>query len=203
MGETAELTERDVFVHPRALCESEQVGAGTRVWAFAHVMKGAVIGRDCNVCGHAFIESGVRIGSGVTIKNQVMVWEGVVIEDDVFVGPGVIFTNDRRPRSSRMAEAMERYSNPENWLLPTTVRRGASIGAGAIIVCGNTIGEYAMVGAGAVVTADVPKHHLVVGNPATTAGLVCTCGGRLDERLVCRECSCVAVGVELQSYTSR
>ncbi len=160
-----------VFVHPQGLCESDRVGPGTRIWAFAHVLPGAVIGSDCNICDHAFIEGGAAIGSGVTIKNAVLVWDKVTIEDDVFVGPNAVFTNDLRPRA-----AIKRAR--EAWL-PTLVRRGATIGANATIVCGVTIGEHAFVAAGAVVARDVAPHALVAGNPARFLGWVCTCGERL------------------------
>jgi len=160
-----------VFVHPQGLCESDSVGPGTRIWAFAHVLPGAVIGSDCNICDHAFIEGGAAIGSGVTIKNAVLVWDKVTIEDDVFVGPNAVFTNDLRPRA-----AIKRAR--EAWL-PTLVHRGATIGANATIVCGVTIGEHAFVAAGAVVARDVAPHALVAGNPARFLGWVCTCGERL------------------------
>src|SRR2546423_1628096 len=118
----------DVFVHPNAVCESEQVGPGTRIWAFAHVMKGAVVGRDCNIGGHAFIEAGARIGDRVTVKNQTMVWNGVEIADDAFIGPGVSFTNDAYPRSARMPHAAValRYADQSRWLARTRVEVGAS-----------------------------------------------------------------------------
>jgi acetyltransferase-like isoleucine patch superfamily enzyme len=176
-----------VFVHPQALCESNQVGDGTRIWAFAHVMPGAIVGRDCNVGGGAFLESGAIVGDRVTIKNQVMLWNGVVVADDCFLGPGVLFTNDRTPRSPRMREAAPRYVE-NRWCSQTFVERGASLGAGAVVVCGVTIGQYALVGAGAVVTRDVPAHQLVVGNPARLLGWVCVCGCRLPAELVCSEC---------------
>src|ERR1700730_14708952 len=158
----------DIFVHPRALCESEQVGLGTRIWAFAHVMKGAAIGRDCNIGDNAFIETGARIGDRVTIKNQAMVWDGVEIEDDAFIGPGVSFTNDAFPRSPRMRlPAVDaRYRSEEGWLLRTRVENGASIGARCVILAGLKIGAYAMVAAGAVVTREVSAHALVAGMPA-------------------------------------
>jgi UDP-2-acetamido-3-amino-2,3-dideoxy-glucuronate N-acetyltransferase len=178
-----------VFVHAAALCESDTVGSGTRVWAFAHIMRGAVIGRDCNIGDHAFIETGARLGNGVTVKNQVMVWDGVTVEDHVFLGPGVIFTNDRYPRSPRLPIVHERYGHPENWRVPTLVQQGAAIGAGAIIVCGRTIGRYASVGAGAVVTRDVPDQRLVVGNPARIVGWACLCGAPLDAALHCALCA--------------
>ncbi len=180
--------ENSVFVHPAALCESDRIGADTRIWAFAHVMDGAVIGRECNICDHVFVERGARIGNRVTVKNGVTVFDGVVIDDDVFCGPGMIFTNDRYPRSARMPEVAHRYSRPENWLLHTKVRRGATIGAGAIILCGVTLGCYASVAAGAIVTADVPDHGLVVGQPARLTGWVCFCGLPLDDDLACPSC---------------
>jgi UDP-2-acetamido-3-amino-2,3-dideoxy-glucuronate N-acetyltransferase len=166
-----------VFVHDRALCESEEIGPRTRVWAFAHVMKGARVGADCNVCDHAFIEGGAVVGNKVTIKNAVQVWDRVTVEDEVFLGPGMIFTNDPRPRAA--------FKKPASEFLPTRVRRGASIGANATIVCGTTIGEQAFVGAGAVVIRDVPPHALVVGNPARRIGWMCSCGERLPASLAC------------------
>ena len=177
-----------VFVHPSALCESTGVGSGTRVWAFAHVMKGAKIGDDCNIGDGAFIESGAVLGNRVTVKNQVMVWDGVVIEDDVFIGPGVIFTNDGQPRSPRMPEIAPRYSRAENWRLTTVVQRGASLGAGAVLLPGITIGEYALVGAGSVVTRDVAPHQLVRGNPARPNGWVCCCAKALGDDGRCAAC---------------
>jgi UDP-2-acetamido-3-amino-2,3-dideoxy-glucuronate N-acetyltransferase len=178
------------LIHPQALCESNQIGDGTRVWAYAHVMPGAVVGRDCNIGDGAFIEGGAVVGDRVTIKNQVMLWSGVTICDDCFVGPGVIFTNDRTPRSPRMTSAAGRYRTTEAWRFPTIVEEGASLGAGAVVVCGITIGRHAMIGAGAVVTRDVAAHALVVGNPARPVGWVCRCGSRLNEELACDHCGC-------------
>lgn len=173
------MDEGSVFIHPLALCESEQVGNGTRVWAFAHVMPEAVVGANCNIGDHAFIESGARIGDHVTVKNNVLVWDRVTVEDDVFIGPNVVFTNDLNPR-------VVFKKNPQDFS-PTLVRQGASIGANATIVCGTTIGEQAMIGAGAVVTRNVPAYALVVGNPARRTGWVCACGMKLPSSLVC-EC---------------
>jgi acetyltransferase-like isoleucine patch superfamily enzyme len=170
------MTPPEVFVHENGLCESDDVGRGTRVWAFAHVMKGAIIGAECNICDHAFVEAGARVGDHVTVKNNVLIWDGVSIEDSVFLGPNVVFTNDLFPRVSFRKE-----------FVPTLVRRGATIGANATIVCGTTIGEHAFIAAGAVVTRDVPPHALVAGNPARQIGWACECGMRLPDTL---RCSC-------------
>lgn len=166
------------FIHPQALCECADVGAGTRVWAFAHVMPGARVGRDCNLGDHAFVESGARIGDRVTVKNGALVFEGASIEDDVFLGPACMILNDRTPRSPRMAEVVARYAD-KGWLRETRVCQGASIGGGAILLPGIRVGRYALVGAGAVVTKDVRDHTLVAGNPAEERGFVCVCGATL------------------------
>jgi acetyltransferase-like isoleucine patch superfamily enzyme len=150
------------FVHPRGLCESTQIGAGTRVWAFAHVLPGARIGADCNICDHVFIENDVSVGDRVTVKCGVQLWDGVSLEDDVFVGPNASFTNDVMPRSKQYPARF----------LRTRVGRGASIGANATILPGLTIGSGAMVGAGAVVVRDVPPNAIVAGNPARIVGYV-------------------------------
>jgi len=154
------MPTNDVFIHGHALCESDIVGAGTRIWAFAHVLAGASIGEDCNICDGVFIEGGVVVGDRVTVKCGVQLWDGVVLEDDVFVGPNATFTNDPFPRSRQWHE-----TNPE-----TIVRAGASIGANATILPGLEIGLEAMVGAGAVVTRSVPPHAVVTGNPARITG---------------------------------
>ena len=173
------MTDTKVFIHPLALCESDNIGPGTRIWAFAHVMKGARVGSDCNIGDHSFVETGAVIGDRVTVKNGVLIWNGITIEDDVFIGPGAVFINDRYPRSPRMAAATEvtyRYSAESRWLARTRVERGASIGAAAVLGPGLTIGTFAVVGAGAVVTNSVPAHRLVLGVPAREAGWVCVCG---------------------------
>lgn len=144
------------FIHPLADVQSNQIGAGTRVWQFSVILSGAVIGRDGNICSHCFIENDVRLGDRVTIKSGVQLWNGVVIENDVFIGPNVTFSNDKHPRSGQRDFVCE----------VTVIEQGASIGAGAVILPGIRIGAGAMVGAGAVVTRDVPAGVTVVGNPA-------------------------------------
>ena len=153
---------KDVFIHPHALCESPSIGPRTRVWAFAHILPGASIGADCNICDHVFVENDVVIGDRVTIKCGVQLWDGLRIDDDVFVGPNATFSNDKYPRSKH-------YERP---MLQTCVERGASIGGGAAILPGVRIGRDAMVGSGAVVTHDVPARAIVSGNPARIVGYV-------------------------------
>jgi len=166
---------KEPSIHPTSIVDTQHIGQKTRIWAFANIMKDVHIGADCNIGSHCFIESGAMIGNNVIIKNGSMIWEGVTLDDGVFVGPGVLFTNDRHPRSRLLPQARRRYDT-QGWPLPTLVRRGASIGAGAIIIAGITIGEFAMVGAGAVVTYDVPPYALVTGSPARVQGWVCGCG---------------------------
>lgn len=169
----------EVFVHPKGICDSDSVGPGTRIWAFAHVMKGARVGRDCNIGEGAFIESGAVLGNHVTVKNGVAVWDRVTVEDYVFLGPHCVFTNDRIPRSHP-----DYRTPPEQWL-PTRLCAGASVGANATLVCGVTIGPFAFVAAGAVVIRDVPAHSMVAGNPARHLGWACRCGRRLPGDLLC------------------
>lgn len=154
--------EVDFFVHERAICESSAIGTGSRVWAFAHILPGARLGADCNVCDNVFIENDVIIGDRVTLKCGVQVWDGITLENDVFVGPNVTFTNDIFPRSKVYPEQFPR----------TVVRQGASLGANSTILPGITIGMNAMIGAGAVVTRSVPPNAIVVGNPAKIIGYV-------------------------------
>jgi acetyltransferase-like isoleucine patch superfamily enzyme len=170
----------NVFVHPTAIVESDKIGENTRVWAFAHILKDAVIGRNCNICDFVFIENEVVLGDDVTVKCGVYIWDGLTIEDRAFIGPSVVFTNDRAPRSKAY---LQEY--------PTTViREGASLGAGAVILPGIVVGRYAMVGAGAVVTRDVGDFVLVFGNPAREQGYVCECSKQLVFENNAVTCSC-------------
>jgi acetyltransferase-like isoleucine patch superfamily enzyme len=156
--------QREYFVHPRGLCESTSVGRATRVWAFAHILPRAVIGSDCNICDHVFIENDVVIGDRVTVKSGVQLWDGLRVGDDVFIGPNTTFSNDKFPRSKHyLAEVLQ-----------THIGAGASIGGGATILPGLRIGARAMVGAGSVVTRDVPPRAIVSGNPARIVGYVGT-----------------------------
>ncbi len=170
----------DFFQHPSALVESAAIGKGTRIWAYAHILKGARVGCDCNIGDHCFLEGGARIGNNVTVKNGVAIWEGVVVRDNAFIGPFAVFTNDLAPRSPRFPGAARRYES-KAWLSRTVVEQGASIGANATILCGLRIGRFALIAAGAVVTRDVPAYALMIGVPARQAGWVCECGSRLAE----------------------
>ena len=152
---------REPDIHPLADVQSFNIGYNTRIWQFAVILHGAVIGENCNIAAHTFIEDDVQVGNNVTIKSGVYIWNGVCLEDDVFVGPAVVFTNDRRPRSKD-------YKNYGK----TLIKMGASLGANSSILTGVTVGEYAMIGMGAVVTKDVPAHALVYGNPARIKGWV-------------------------------
>lgn len=153
------------FIHEKALVETDHIGEGTRIWAFAHILKNVVIGSHCNIGDHAFIESGVTIGNNVTIKNGVCVWKHVHIGDNVFLGPNAVLTNDLLPRS-RSSE----WTPVETW-----IEAGATVGANATIVCGVRLGQHCLIGAGAVVTHDVRPNELVYGNPAQHGGWVCAC----------------------------
>ena len=176
----------DVFIHPLAVVDDgAQIGKGTKVWHFAHVRGTAVVGHNCVIGKGVYIDTDVEIGSNVKIQNGVSVYQGVIVEDDVFLGPHMTFTNDMYPRA---------FS--ESWeVSKTLVKRGASIGAHATIICNITLGEYCMIGSGAMVTKDVPAHGLVMGNPAQLAGFVCKCGhplreeGNRTKELVTFQCS--------------
>ena len=165
-----------VRIHPTALVESEHVGDGTTIWAHVHIMPGAVVGAECKIGDNSYIEGGARLGDRVTVKNNSLIWHGVTIGDEVFVGPNVVFTNDLTPR-------VRYQTGPEDWV-ETVVEDGASIGANATIVAGVRLSANSMVGAGAVVTKDVQRHALVLGNPAIQTGWVCECGTPLRD-LVC------------------
>jgi UDP-2-acetamido-3-amino-2,3-dideoxy-glucuronate N-acetyltransferase len=163
---------QDYFVHESSYVDSGAcVGAGTKIWHFCHLMPGAVVGRSCSLGQNVFVGSNVVIGNNVKIQNNVSIYDNVTLEDDVFCGPSMVFTNVINPRSH--VSRKDEYRN-------TLVQRGASIGANATIVCGHTIGSYAFIGAGSVVTSDVPSFALVYGNPARQHGYVCRCGVKLD-----------------------
>lgn len=168
------------YKHSKALVETDRIGAGTKIWAFAHVMPDVVVGENCNIGNNVFIESGVRVGGGVTIKNNALIWKGVQIADYVFIGPNVVFTNDLRPRSPRMPQIKAQGLTESDWLVETFVEEGASIGANTTIIAGVTLGKYCMVGAGSVVTKDVEPYALVVGNPARQVGFVDQAGERVE-----------------------
>jgi acetyltransferase-like isoleucine patch superfamily enzyme len=157
-------------VHPAALCASESIGDGTRIWAFSNVQKLAIIGKDCNICDHCFVENNVRIGDRVTVKNGVSLWDGMTIEDDVFIGPNAVFTNDIFPRSKVYHDQVDK----------TLLKQGATIGANAVVVAGHTVGKWAFVGAGAVVTKNIPDYTMWYGNPAKLIGYVCRCAKRIE-----------------------
>ncbi len=168
-----------IFIHASAHVSPEaKIGYGTKIWINSQIREKAEIGENCIISKDTYIDTEVKIGSGVKIQNGVSIYHGVVIENDVFVGPNAVFTNDYVPRAFGA-----------DWEISTTlVKRGASIGANATIICGHTIGEYALVGAGSVVTKDVPPHGLVVGNPARLIGYICRCGRRLDSANTCPVC---------------
>ncbi len=173
-GEVIRLSDArsDFFVHDTSIVEEHcQIGKGTKVWHFSHVMPDATIGDNCVIGQNVFIGKGVKIGNNVKIENNVSVFEGVTLEDDVFCGPSCVFTNVINPRS---------HMRRRREFKPTLVKRGASVGANATVVCGNTIGQYAFVGAGSVVTKEVPDYAMAYGNPARIQGLVCQCGAKLD-----------------------
>lgn len=172
----------DYFAHETShIADNAQIGSGTKIWINVQIREDVVIGSNCIISKDAYIDHAVTIGNGVKIQNSVSVYNGVTIEDEVFVGPNAVFTNDYFPRAQ----------NPEWVVSPTLIQKGASLGANSTIICGHTVGEYAMVGAGSVVTKDVPPYALVVGNPARMIGKVCKCGQRADDG------ACPACGFEL------
>jgi len=168
------------FVHPSSFVDPGTIiGDGTRIWHFCHVRGSAIIGADCNIGQNVYVDSNVHIGNGCKIQNNVSVYEHVTLDDDVFCGPSVVFTNVLNPRAA--IKKMDKA-------LPTRVGRGATLGANCAIVCGVSIGRHAFVGAGAVVTKNVPDHALVAGNPARQIGWVCDCGEKLDANFACPVC---------------
>lgn len=172
------------FVHDSAYVDEPcEIGEGTKIWHFSHVMKHVRIGRNCSIGQNVMIASHVTIGDKVKIQNNVSVYEGVTLEDEVFCGPSMVFTNVMTPRSGTPRNTSSEYQQ-------TLVRRGASIGANATIVCGTSLGEYAFVGAGSVVTKDVPSHAMVYGNPARIRGYACVCGLKLEFSAGRAECRC-------------
>lgn len=173
----------DVFIHPSSYVDEPcQIGAGTKIWHFCHIMAGSNMGQGCSIGQNVVISPGVVLGDRVRIQNNVSVYAGVVCEDDVFLGPSCVFTNVMNPRA---------FISRKEQFRPTRICRGASIGANATVICGNTVGPYALVGAGSVVTRDVPAYALVRGNPARLAGYVCRCAEKLEfdhHRAVCPAC---------------
>lgn len=169
------------MIHPLAVVDNyDNIGDGTRVWQWSHILDGAQIGFNCNVGEGVYIESGVVIGNNVKIKNNVALYSGVKCDDDVFLGPNCVFTNVINPRS--FVERKEEFKD-------TIIKKGATIGANATVICGNEIGEYAMVGAGAVVTKDVKPYTLVIGNPAVFNSYICRCGCKLNDSYECTGCA--------------
>lgn len=159
------------MIHPKSDVYSQTIGSGTQVWQYSVVLENAIIGNNCNINCHVFIENDVEIGNNVTIKSGVQLWNGITIEDDVFIGPNVTFTNDKNPRSKKYPPEFQQI----------LLQKSSSIGAGAVILGGVTIGEYAMVGAGAIVTKSIPKHALVTGNPARIVGWINEDGSKMNK----------------------
>ena len=171
----------DFFVHESSYIDEDvEIGEGTKIWFFCHIQKGAQIGKNCSLGQNVNISNDVKIGNGVKIQNNVTVYEGVEIEDDVFCGPSCVFTNDLTPRA-KYPKGRENYKK-------TVIKRGVSIGANATVVCGHTVGEWALIGAGAVVSSNVPAHALMLGVPARRKGWVCECGELLKDLLTCPKC---------------
>jgi UDP-2-acetamido-3-amino-2,3-dideoxy-glucuronate N-acetyltransferase len=172
----------EYFVHKSSYIDDNvSIGTGTKIWHFCHIQKGAKIGENCSLGQNVNISNNVRIGKGVKIQNNVAVYEGVELEDYVFCGPSCVFTNDLTPRA--------KYPKGQAAYKKTLIKYGASLGANSTIVCGHTVGEWALIGAGAVVTSDVPAHALMLGVPAKQKGWVCECGEILKENYTCKSCA--------------
>lgn len=175
------MGDNKFFVHESSYVDDNvEIGEGTKVWFFCHIQKGARIGKNCSLGQNVNISNNVKIGNGVKIQNNVSVYEGVEIEDDVFCGPSCVFTNDLTPRA-KYPKGHENYKK-------TVIKKGASIGANATVVCGHTVGSWALIGAGAVVSTNVPAHALMLGVPAKRKGWVCECGELLKDGQTCRKC---------------
>lgn len=166
------------MIHKLADVQSLNIGKDTKIWQFCVVLKDANIGSNCNINANVFIENDVQIGNNVTVKSGVQVWDGITLEDNVFIGPNVTFTNDFMPRSKKYQKKF----------LKTVVKEGASIGANSTIIGGVTIGEFAMIGAGSVVTKSIENNELWYGNPATKKGYLCNCSNKCGEELICNDC---------------
>lgn len=175
--------EKEYYIHETSLVgENAKIGKNTRIWQFCNIMNHVTIGEDCNIGQNVFIESGVKLGNKVKVKNNISIYQGVTCEDGVFLGPNCVFTNVINPRS---------FIEKKDEIKETRLRKGATVGANATILCGHEIGKYAMIGAGSVVTKDVGDYELVVGNPARKIGYVCQCGETLvqkEYRYVCEHC---------------
>jgi len=175
--------EKEYFVHPTAVIDEPlEIGEGTKIWHFSHIMSGARIGKNCNIGQNVFIDSGAILGNNIKVQNSVSIYSGVILEDDVFCGPSMVFTNVFNPRS---------FISRKKEFRKTLVGKGATIGANSTIVCGNMIGQYAFIGASAVVTKDVPDYALVYGNPGKVKGWVCQCAVEIpfrSGRAKCQAC---------------
>ena len=170
--------EKIPMIHGSADVQTKEIGPGTTIWQSCVILPGAVIGRDCNINAFCFIENDVLIGDRVTLKCGVYLWDRITLEDDVFIGPGVAFSNDNFPRSKRY----------QRKLVPTVIKKGASVGTGSVLKGGITIGEYALVGVGSIITKDIPAHALYYGTPAKHQGWVCCCSSKLNTKLKCPVC---------------
>lgn len=174
------------MIHKLADVQSDVIGNNTNIWQYCVVMKTAVIGNDCNINSHVLIENGVVLGNRVTVKSGVQLWQGIKVDDDVFIGPNATFTNDKYPRSKKY---------PSSWQT-IHIKQGASIGANCTVTGGLTVGVFSMLGAGSVLTRNIPAHELWYGNPAKFRAYICKCGNKLSTNLICNECN---IGYELNN----